>query len=105
MINLSKPKKKNNLLQNGLERIAKTQTKKGRNPSRITKMYNKIQNLFQNKIKQIKLKINLLQDRLEQIKKRQSLSQNGLMQIAKMQNLSQNELDQMTKMQNQSRDE
>ena len=101
MINLSKPKKnKQNLLQNGLERIAKTQTKKGRNPSRITKMYNKIQNLFQNKIKQIKLKINLLQDRLEQIKKRQSLSQNGLMQIAKMQNLSQNELDQMTKMQN-----
>ena len=32
-------------------------------------MYNKIENLFQNEIKQIKWKINLLQDRLEQLKK------------------------------------
>ena len=69
------------------------------------KMPNKIQNLFQNEIKQIKWKINLLQDRLEQFKNRQSLLQNGPKQIAKMQNLSQNELDQITKMQNQSRDE
>ena len=70
LINLSKPKKKKNLLQNGQERIAKIQTKKRRNPSRITKMHNKIQNLFQNEIKQIKCKINLLQDRLEKSKKR-----------------------------------
>ena len=68
-------------------------------------MYNKIQNQFQNEIKQIKWEINLLQDRLEQFKKRQTLLQNGLEQIAKMQNLSQNELDQITKIQNQSRDE
>ena len=33
-------------------------------------MHNKIQNLFQNEIKQIKWKINLLQDRLEKFKKR-----------------------------------
>ena len=70
LINLSKPKKKKNLLQNGQERIAKIQTKKRRNPSRITKMHNEIQNLFQNEIKQIKCKINLLQDRLEKSKKR-----------------------------------
>ena len=107
LINISKPKqyKKKNVLQNGLKRIAKMQTKKRRNPSRIGKMYNKIENLFQNEIKQIKWKINLLQDRLEQLKKRQSLLQSGLKQIAKMQNLSQNELDQITKMQNQLRDE
>ena len=71
LINLSKPKKKKkNLLQKGQERIAKIQTKKRRNPSRITKMHNKIQNLFQNEIKQIKWKTNLLQDRLEKFKKR-----------------------------------
>ena len=35
------------------------------NPLRIKKIYNKIQNLFQNEIKQIKWKINLLQDKLE----------------------------------------
>ena len=64
-----KQTKKKNLLQNGLKRIAKMQTKKRRNPSRIGKMYNKIENLFQNEIKQIKWKINLLQDRLEQLKK------------------------------------
>ena len=52
------------------------------------KMPNKIQNLFQNEIKQIKWKINLLQDRLEQFKNRQSLLQNGPKQITKMQNLS-----------------
>ena len=33
-------------------------------------MHNKIQNLFQNEIKQIKWKTNLLQDRLEKFKKR-----------------------------------
>ena len=35
------------------------------NPLRIKKIYNKIQNLFQNEIKQIKWKINLLQVKLE----------------------------------------
>ena len=96
-VKLKQTKKKNNLLQNELKRIAKMQTKKRQNPSRIGKMYIKIQNLFQNEIKQIKWKINLLQDRLEQLKKRQSLLQSGLKQIAKMENLSQNELDQITK--------
>ena len=81
------------------------QTKKRHNPSRIKKMYNKIQNLFQNERKQIKWKINLLQDRLEPFKKRQGLLQNGLTQLTKMQNLTQNELDQITKMQNQSQDD
>ena len=68
-------------------------------------MYNKIQNRFQNEIKQIKWKINLLKNRLEQFKKRKSLLRNELEQIVKMQNLSQNELDQIGKIQNQSRDE
>ena len=81
------------------------QTKKRHNPSRIKKMYNKIQNLFQNERKQIKWKINLLQDRLEPFKKRQGLLQNGLTQLTKMQNLTQNELDQITKMQNQLQDD
>ena len=81
------------------------QTKKRHILSQIKKMYNKIQNLFQNEIEQIKWKINVLQDRLEQFKKKKSLFQNGLMQIAKMQNLSQNELDQVTKVQDQSPDE
>ena len=47
-------------------------------PERITKMYDKIQNLFQNEIKQLIRKMNLLQDKLEQSKKRQSLLQKGL---------------------------
>ena len=47
------------LLQNGQKRIAKLQTKKRQNVSdRIAKMYNKIQNLFQNETKKIKRKIN-----------------------------------------------
>ena len=78
---------------------------KRHNPSRIKKLRNKIQNLFQNEIKQIKWKINLLQYRLDQFKKRQSLLQNGLEQIAKMQNLTQNELEQITRTHNQARDE
>ena len=46
------------------------QTKKRHILSQIKKMYNKIQNLFQNEIEQIKWKINVLQDRLEQFKKK-----------------------------------
>ena len=45
------------------------QTEKRHNLSQIKKMYNKIQNLFQNEIEQIKWKVNVLQDRLEQCKK------------------------------------
>ena len=37
-------------------------------------MYNKIQNLFQNEIEQIKWKINVLQDRLQQFKKKEFIS-------------------------------
>ena len=54
------------------------QTKKRHILSQIKKMYNKIQNLFQNEIEQIKWKINVLQDRLEQFKKKRVYFKMGL---------------------------
>ena len=58
------------LLQNGQKRIAKLQTKKRQNVSdRIAKMYNKIQNLFQNETKKIKRKINCWKIGLSNLKK------------------------------------
>ena len=60
------------------------------------KIQNKVKNIWQDKIEQIKKNTNLLQNVLVQVKERKRLFEKGLKEIAKMQNLLQNELNQIT---------
>ena len=87
--------------------IGKIRVKKGQItiffPS--TKIQNKMRNIFQNKITQIKKNTSLLQNTLANVKKRKRLFEKGLKKIAKRQNLSQNEFNQIAEMHSQSRDE
>ena len=77
-IRLSQDRLKQSKQNKIIAKWAKANLKMKSGPERITKMYDKIQNLFQNEIKQLIRKMNLLQDKLEQFKKRQSLLQKGL---------------------------
>ena len=81
-----------NQFQNGLMHIGRIRVKKGRRTdlSQTKKIRNIVQNIFENKIEQIKKNTNLLQNILAQVKKRKRLFEKGLKKIAKMQNLSQN---------------
>ena len=92
-----------NQFQNGLMHTKRIRLKKGQRTDLF--QTKQIQNILQNKKKQIKNNTNLLQNILAQVKKRKRLFEKGLKKIAKMQNLSQNELNQILEMRGQSRDE
>ena len=87
--------------------IGKIRVKKGQRTNFLQsrKIQNKMRNILQNKIKQIKKYTSLLQNTLGNVKKRKRLFEKGLKKIAKRQNLSQNEFNQIAEMHSQSRDE
>ena len=87
--------------------IGKIRVKKGQRTNffQSRKIQNKVRNIFQNKIKQVKKNNSLLQNTLANVKKRKRLFEKGLKKIAKPQNLSKNEFNQIAETHSQSRDE
>ena len=86
---LKQNKKSQNQFQNGLMQIRRIQLKKGQSTNiyQTKKMQNMVNNIFQNKIEQIKQNTNLLQNIFAHLKKTKRLFEKGLEKIAKMQNL------------------
>ena len=86
---LKQNEKSHNQFQNGLMQIGRIQLKKGQSTNiyQTKKMQNMVNNIFQNKIEQIKQNTNLLQNIFAHLKKTKRLFEKGLEKIAKMQNL------------------
>ena len=86
---LKQNEKSQNQFQNGLMQIGRIQLKKGQSTNiyQTKKMQNMVNNIFQNKIEQIKQNTNLLQNIFAHLKKTKRLFEKGLEKIAKMQNL------------------
>ena len=76
---LQKNEKSLNQFQNGLMQIGRIRVKKGQktNLSQTKKIQNIVNNIFQNKIKQIKKNTNLLQNTLTYVTKRKRLFENS----------------------------
>ena len=86
---LKQNEKSQNQFQNGLMQIGRIQLEKGQSTNiyQTKKMQNMVNNIFQNKIEQIKQNTNLLQNIFAHLKKTKRLFEKGLEKIAKMQNL------------------
>ena len=76
---LKKNEKSLNQFQNGLMQVGRIPVKKGQktNLSQTKKIQNIVNNIFQNKIKQIKKNTNLLQNTLAHVTKRKRLFGNS----------------------------
>ena len=96
-----------NQFQNVLMRIKRLRLKQGqrKNIFETKKIQNISKDIFKNKIKNIKKKVDLLKNALVIVQKRKRLFGKGLKKIAKMQNLSENDFNQIALMRGLSRDE
>ena len=88
-------------------RIKRLRLKQGqrKNIFETKKIQNISKDIFKNKIKNIKKKVDLLKNALVIVQKRKRLFGKGLKKIAKMQNLSENDFNQIALMRGLSRDE